>query len=225
MIRFLHRLYQRDVDTGTYRGTLAAALAMIGASAVILTLLARLPFREVLTAEATVEPVRTVEVRGDSPAILRRNSLRLGAHYAAGAPLVTVDRGDGAERIYASPCDCELVRSDLLSSASGTVAPGALIAELIDVSQLELRFPVNDAWHRATAVGSAVHVTDDRGVQRRGTIARVVPLRTADHDKLGVEAVATLPTASALTLGTQLTVHWESPPVPLWRFLLRSVGR
>jgi hypothetical protein len=223
VIQWLHRLYQRDVDAGTYRGTLTAALAMIGLSAAVLTLLARLPFREVLTAEATVEPISSVQVRAEGPEIVRRSSLHLGAHYASGAPLLVVDRGDGGEHVYASPCDCELVRSELVAAAGGTVNPGALVAELIDVSRLALRFPVDEAWHRAVPIGSAVHLTDDQGALQRGAIARVTPRRTSEG--LGVEAVVTVPAGSALTLGGRVTVHWESPAVPLWRFLLRNVSR
>jgi HlyD family secretion protein len=221
VFELIYRLYQRDVGSGSYRHTLAVALVTLAVSVGILLALARLPFHEVLVADGVVEPRQLELVHSETTATIQRNLLRLGETYRLGAPIFSVTAADGSERVYTAPCRCVLIRSELWRRSAGEVRAGELIAELIDPTEPEVRFSVTARWRGAIAAGAKVHVLDEAGQQQLGAITRVYPRRA---ERLGLEAVVTMPKRAALTLGAQVAVRFEAPEVPLWQFFLNNLG-
>jgi hypothetical protein len=220
--QLLHRLYERDVRSGSSRRTMVVALAILAASMCLLLALSRLPFREVLSTEGVIEPGHPELLRGEADGTIGRNLLRLGEVYEAGAPVLSVVSAGGAERVYAAPCRCIILRSELLQRFTGSVRAGELIAEFVDATRLVVRFPVTGRWRSAIAAGDKVHVVDAQGTSREGIIEQIYPRR---GDQLGLEAIASLPGGAALSVGSAVTVRFEAPPVALWRFFVNGLGQ
>ena len=154
MHQLLHRLYERDVRSGSSRRTMVVTLAILAASVCLLLALSRLPFHEVLSAEGVIEPGHPALVRGEADGTIGRNLLRLGEVYEAGAPVLSVVSAGRAERVYTAPCQCIILRSELLQRFTGSVRAGELIAEFVDANRLVVRFPVTG--RRAWSYGSSV---------------------------------------------------------------------
>jgi hypothetical protein len=232
MLNVLQRLYQRDVASGTYRATLVAGLCGLAISAAVLLVLSRLPFREVVSATGVVEPAHLESVRAETAAVIGRNDLRLGVLYQVGTPVLVVHGGEGAstlERVYSAPCRCVILRSELLNRSIGPVRPGELIAEFADPDRVAVRFALPAQWRGAVAIGGAdhvaVHVIDDRSTSHAGMVTQIYPRR---GEQLGLEAVATVGNTAGIAapiLGSAVTIRFEAPPVPLWRFFVTSLGR
>ena len=226
MHQLLHRIYERDVRSGSSRRTMVVALAILAASVCLLLALSQLPFHEVLSTEGVIEPSHPELLRGEADGTIGRNVLRLGEVYEAGAPVLSVVSAGGAERVYTAPCRCIILRSELLHRSTGSVRAGELIAEFVDATRLVVRFPVTGRWRSAIAAGDkghvVVHVVDARGASREANIEQIYPRR---GDQLGLEAIAALPGGAALALGSAVTVRFEAPPVALWRFFVNGLGQ
>lgn len=232
MHQLLHRLYERDVRSGSSRRTMVVALAILAASVCLLLALSQLPFHEVLSTDGTIEPSHPELVRGEADGTIGRNLLRLGEVYEADAPILSVVSAGGAERVYTAPCRCIILRSELLQRFTGTVRAGELIAEFVDATRLVVRFPVTGRWRSAIAAGDKVHVMDAQGTSRRAIIEQIYPFRPLQprrgprrEDQLGLEAIASLPGGAALALGSAVTVRFEAPPIALWRFFVNGLGQ
>jgi hypothetical protein len=221
MLNVLQRLYQRDVASGTYRATLVAGLCGLAISAAVLLVLSRLPFREVVSATGVVEPAHLESVRAETAAVIGRNDLRLGVLYQVGTPVLVVHGGEGAsilERVYSAPCRCVILKSELLNRSIGPVRPGELIAEFADPDRVAVRFALPAQWRGAVAIG-------DRSTSHAGMVTQIYPRR---GEQLGLEAVATVGNTAGIAapiLGSAVTIRFEAPPVPLWRFFVTSLGR
>jgi hypothetical protein len=224
VLEFLYRLYERDVGSGDYRGTLLLAFAVVASGIGLLATLATRPLHEVYTAEGSVEPGRFEEFRIETDGLIQQNRLQLGTVYAPGEPVFTAlpAGSGGAPRVYAAPCRCGVSRSDLLHRTTGPVRAGELVAEFVDTTSWKVRFPIEGRWRESLAPGARVHVLDGDRASRVGSVERVYSLPGAP---LHAEASIPAPDGHTLAPDQRVTVKVEMPPVSLWRLFVESLGR
>ena len=224
MLEFLYRLYERDVGSGDYRGTLLLAFGVVASGIGLLATLATRPLHEVYTADGRVEPGRLEQFHSEADGLIQQNRLELGKVYAPGEPVFTAAPGSsgGTPRVYAAPCRCVVIRSDLLHRTTGPVRAGELVAEFADTTHWKVRFPLEGRWQGGISPGAQVHVLDGDRASLVGSIERVYSLPgEASHG----EASASVPGGPGLAPGHRVTVKVEMPPVSLWRLFVESLGR